>query len=215
MIERIVKFHEEIRIRFGLPPANHLTHIENLRGIFKSGGIQSYNRMKASSYVNLANESVQAGRSNITVPISSKPLHDYVPVYFGFKTPMVAANQHQNEQLVFLRFSLEILQTPGCIFTDGNARANSTNFFEFKSIENLSVIDSKAIQTLKYANDQELRRKKQAEILIPDKLPFRHLIDIICYSENSRNIVENLIKDAGMSISAKRNTGWYFEPINR
>jgi hypothetical protein len=81
--------------------------------------------MRGQSYRNLANEDVQAGRAAIMVSATQKPLHDYVPLYLGFKTPMVAINQTHNEDLLFLRFSLDILATPGSVVCDGNARSNA------------------------------------------------------------------------------------------
>jgi hypothetical protein len=61
------------------------------------------------------------GRAAITLPASQRPLHDYVPLYLGFKTPMVAIKQAHNEDLLFLRFSLGVLVTPGSVVCDGNA----------------------------------------------------------------------------------------------
>ncbi len=60
--------------------AHHMTHIDNLRPILHAREIMSYNLMRGQSYRNLANEDVQAGRAAIVVPVTGKPLHDYVPV---------------------------------------------------------------------------------------------------------------------------------------
>ena len=62
---------------------------------------------------------------------------------------MVACNQEQNECLVFLRVSLDILALPGVVISNGNARSGGTKFFPFWSIEDLNVIDPKAINTVK------------------------------------------------------------------
>ncbi|MBK8202582.1 MAG: DUF4433 domain-containing protein [Bdellovibrionales bacterium] len=81
--------------------AHHMTHIDNLRPILEAGELRSYNLMRGQSYRNLANEDVQAGRAAIMVSATQKPLHDYVLLYLGFKTPMVAINQNHNEDLLY------------------------------------------------------------------------------------------------------------------
>ncbi len=140
----------------------HMTHMDNLRPILQSGELRSYNLMRGQSYRNLANEDVQKGRSTISVSTSQRPLHDFVPLYLGFKTPMVAINQAHNEDLLFLRFSLDILSIPGSVVSDGNARSNASKFYLFNGPDVFSNLDVAAIRTVKYAKDSELKRKKQA-----------------------------------------------------
>ena len=119
---------QTINEKYQIWVAHHLTHIENLNEILHSGELRSYNLMRGQSYRNLANEDVQAGRSVISIGPSQKPLHDYVPLYLGFKTPMVAINQSHNEELLYLRFPLDILGTSGSFVADGNARSAATKF---------------------------------------------------------------------------------------
>lgn len=190
-----------------------MTHLGNLRSILSAEAIYSFNEMKRINpkYQNLANEDVQSGRAAIVIEQSKKPLHDYVPLYFGFKTPMVAFNQDQNEQLIFLRFPLDILETPGSFVADGNARSRSTKFYKFGGPEVFSNIDIAAVRTVKYAKDFELKRKKQSEVLIPGQLPIRYMFDIICYSENVRTHVLSILSEFAIHKPVKVNPGWYFE----
>jgi len=188
----------------------HMTHMENLRPILQAGELRSYNLMKGQSYRNLANEDVQAGRAAIVVSASKKPLHDYVPLYLGFKTPMVAINQAHNEDLLFLRFSLDILATPGSIVSDGNARSNASKFYLFSGPDVFSNLDVAAVRSVKYAKDSELKRKKQAEILIPDRLPMSQMLDMICYSESAQTRALSILSEFDIKKTVKINQGWYF-----
>ena len=190
--------------------AHHMTHIDNLRPILLSGELRSYNLMRGQSYRNLATEDVQAGRAAIVVPGPQKPLHDYVPLYLGFKTPMVAINQGHNEDLLFLRFSLDILATPGSVVCDGNARSQASTFYLFNGPDVFSKIDIAAIRSVKYAKDPELKRKKQAEILIPDRLPVAQMLDMICYSESAKTRALSILKEFGINKAVIVNQGWYF-----
>lgn len=202
--------HALIRERFQLGPASHMTHLDNLRAIIQGGGVQCLNKMRATPYVSLANPDVQRGRAQIVVPTTGRPLHDYVPLYFGFKTPMAAWSQQHNENLIFLRVSLDILAKPGVVFTDGNARAKGTKFISFTTVNDLSTLDVKAILTAKYAHDLELKRRKQAEILVPEFLALDDVLDIICYSMTAARQVVQTLQDFGIKKAVMVNKGWYF-----
>jgi hypothetical protein len=148
---------DTINERYQIWAAHHMTHIDNLRPILQVGELRSYNLMRGHNYRNLANEDVQAGRSAIKVPATDKPLHDYVPLYLGFKTPMVATNQIHTEDLLYLLFSLNILSTPGSIVCDGNARARASKFYLFTSPDVFANLDVAAIRSVKYAKDPEMK----------------------------------------------------------
>jgi len=200
----------QIKRLFQLGPALHMTHIDNLQGICEAAGIRAKNHMAYNEYTNLANNDVQAARASILVPTSGRPLHDYVPLYFGFKTPMVAWNQDHNEHLVFLRFSLDIVARPNIVLCDGNARSNGTRFFVFKTLEDLAQLDPSAINTVKYAHDAELKRRKQAEILVPDFLPLTEALDIMVFSESTRTQVLAIIRRFGIAKAVYVRPGLYF-----
>ena len=188
-----------------------MTHIDNLgAGILAAGELRSYNLMRGTAYNNLSNLDVQQGRAGITVPATGRPLHDYVPLYFGFKTPMVAWNQDKNEQLIFLRFSLNILVLPGVVISDGNARSIATKFVKYSGLDDLAVVDPKAIQTVKYGHDPELKRRKQAEILVPDKIQVSEIYDVICFSKAAVERAMEVFKKSAINKSVYVNSGWYF-----
>ena len=132
-----------------------MTHIENLRGIIELGGLTSHNAMTGKSHFKLSNDEVQAGRAAITVPVTGRLLHDYVPLYFGWKTPMVAYNSEHNENMLFLRFSLNVLERGDVVFTDGNARTIGTVFFKYTVIDDLAALDPSAINAVRYRGEPE------------------------------------------------------------
>lgn len=202
--------HLQIKDRYQLGAAYHLTHGKNLAGIFGAGEILSKNRIGNQAYVDVSNPDVQEWRSAKIEPNSGLPIHNFVPLYFGFKTPMVACLQHINEQIVFLRFSLDILDFGGVVVCDGNARADRTQFRLFTSIDDLEILDRRAILSVKWARDDELRRKKQAEILVPNRLSIQLLLDIIVFSEAARRAVQRHAEKAGIRVRVRVNSGWYF-----
>lgn len=202
--------YQLIHEKFQLGPAYHMTHIQNLKEIMLAGELKSRNQMLGKTYLSLANEDVQAGRAAIIVNSSGKPLHDYVPLYLGFKTPMVAFNQDQNEGLLFLRFSLNMLSMGEVVISDGNARANNTQFKVYTTINDLSFLDIASIRTVKYAHDAEVKRKKQSEVLIPNKLLMTYMLDIICFSENAQSRTLAILNEFGIRTRVMVKPGWYF-----
>ncbi|MBI2579366.1 MAG: DUF4433 domain-containing protein [Candidatus Aenigmarchaeota archaeon] len=113
--------YKQIHAKYQLGPANHMTHIDNVAAIVQAGELRAYNLMRGTSYRNLANDDVQAGRAAKSISVTGRPLHDYVPLYFGSRTPMVAVNQRENESLVFIRFSLDMLAMGDVVISDGKA----------------------------------------------------------------------------------------------
>lgn len=208
-----VPLNKRIYAKYQLGPASHMTHIENLDSIFRDGFLRSKNRMSTTSYHDLANEDVQTGRATKTIDITGRPLHDYVPLYFGSRTPMVAWNQTRNEEIVFLRFSLDVLEGGAAVISDGNARSGTTKFRVAAKLTDLGLLDPKAINTVKYANDPEVKRRKQAELLILHQLPLKHLLDLICYSETAKARILEITYRYGKDYPVRIRPGtWFFKP---
>ena len=134
--------YQEIKEQFGLGPAAHITHVENLRGIIQNG-LKSHKQMQSGQvqYFDISDASVQLGREQKVIPGTGLGLHDYVPLYFGWKSPMLMSHQDKNEDIIYLRFSLEILTTPGTVISDGNARSTNTKFFQFTDIDVLKNLN--------------------------------------------------------------------------
>ena len=205
-----LSFTEQIDSIYQVKYCYHMTHIDNLENIFKSGYLFSYNKMSQIACSKLSNDDVQAGRSNIVISCANRPLHDFVPLYLGFKVPMVAYNQDQNENIFFLRFKLDILKQSGVVIADGNARSKNTKFKLFTYIEDLNLLDIKSIRTQKYAHDSEIKRKKQSEILVPDQLSISYVLDIICFSESAQKKVNQILRKTGKNTRIMINPNWYF-----
>jgi hypothetical protein len=55
-----------------------------------------------------------------------------------------------------------------------------------------------------------MRRKKQAEILIPVFLDLKQVFGIICFSESAKIEVMKILQSAGIRKLVTENPGWYF-----
>jgi hypothetical protein len=204
--------YRQIYSKFQLGPASHMTHIENVESILRANKLFSYNQIPKERYQCIANDDVQKARSNKIITETQRTIHDYVPLYFGNRTPMVACNQNQNEDLVFLRFSLNLLEIEGVVITNGNARSVSTQFKLYSQLSDLSFLEPKIINSPKYKEDAERKRRKQAEILVPDALPLVYLIDFICYTNAKKQRLFEIFERCGKKYPIQVLPGsWYFK----
>lgn len=201
-----------IKTKYQLGDVYHMTDVENLDSIFRNKMILSHNKIDSMGvgFTDISNPSVQEGRANIVVPVSGKQVHDYVPLYWGKKTPMVSAVRDRNTTLVFLMFSTNLLAEYDCVITDGNARANGTVFRNFSQIDDLDILNPADINTFKYGHDLEVKRRKQAELLVLNELPLKHLSYIVCHLGPVKSKVEELLATHGLTSRVYIGAGNYY-----
>jgi len=169
--------------RKGLECLFYLTHLENLPSILERG-ILSYNRVQKNKIQlnSIANPGVQLRRIRQVIVrpdfVSRGLLHDFVPLYMVSRNPMLWA-VHDNP-LAYIRISLKVADIEGTVFSNGNAAAEATKFYADPSdVERLpwDVIFGQKWTGGKIVDG---RRKRCAEILIPDVVENRFFLDIRC-----------------------------------
>ena len=202
----------QIRQNYELGNVQHMTDFENLESIFSNGEILSHNQVNSQNVTitDISNVSVQTGRAIITIPCTGKALHNYVPLYWGKKTPMVSALRERNDSLVFLMFSTNLLAEYDCVISDGNARTAGTSFRSYTQLSDLDLLTPKDINTHKYAHDTEVKRRKQSELLVLDRLPLKHLLYLVCPSNEVKLKVEALKTTHGVNCGVCIGGGNYY-----
>jgi ssDNA thymidine ADP-ribosyltransferase, DarT len=159
----------EAKVKFQLAPAFHFTLSENLPEILQAGCLFSKATVGQRMKADLSNPEIQKARDTRAIPATGRRVSEYVPLYFGFKTPMLSLKRKQNEDIIYLRFSLDILGISGAVFSDGNASDRDTTFSAFQKVDDLAVLDHATINGVKWeGTDLDKKRRKQSEILIPD-----------------------------------------------
>lgn len=182
----------------------HFTHYENLFSILKHGILSKNEASRIGiKHQDIAYKNIQDRRS--MMPIScgcNGVIHDYVPLYFCKRSPMLHAviqNKIADEQLiVYLEFSINILDQHRSVFTDASANTSySPKFYDDTS--ELVNLDWDAIDTWKWGSRHNtepipVRQKKQAEALIYKKLPLDSLKQVVVFNETAKRFVEDLFK---------------------
>lgn len=190
----------------------HITHEKNLPAIL-ARGLQSKNDVKARNlaYVSIADDGIQSRRSVTPVPCGAGgTIHDYVPLFFGARSPMLYAVQRRTTQseIVYILVNWTVLDAPGTVFTDGNASTGGTSFFSGR--EQLGNIDQTACRAIQWDQPQELRRKKSAECLVHRNVPTSTFGGLVVMSEDAKLRVERVAKARGWTLPIYVEPGWYY-----
>jgi hypothetical protein len=155
-------------------------HIDNLAVVMQRGGLHAPNFTPNDGliYKPIHNLDVQGKRAD--KPIRCGPcgvMHDYVPFYFGFLSPMmfnlktgrVAGYMEGQEPLIYLETAAQTIADSGAgfVFSDGHGLAAYTSWFD--DLSQLDKVDWDVVCRRYWAddaNDNDRQRKKQAEFLV-------------------------------------------------
>lgn len=188
-------------------PVFHLTHIDNLSGIIKEGGLASHNRKieKGITHKNIAYHTLQDRRAETAVDCSPfGSLHDYVPFFLGPRPPMLYAinngkvetYQEGQAPIVYLVSMAQDVTKAGLgfVFTDGHAIMKPlTNFFN--DLDNIAQVNWQFVYAKQWNDTQEYpdrRRQKQAEFLVKDFFPWSLVLKIAVINKQMKENVKKL-----------------------
>lgn len=207
-----MNLNKKIYFKYELGPIQHMTSINNLSSILEAGAIVSKNIIinEKISIHDISNQDVQTGRSTKGIPGTSYNLHDFVPLYWARKTPMGSALRDKNNEIIFLRFSTDILAKFSCYISDGNAFTADTKIKKFNEISDLDLLSPKIINAGYFAGSEEDKRIKQSEVLVFDKLPLDELLDIVCINATVRARVLDILAKYGKNYKVLVNQNFYF-----
>jgi len=192
-------------------PLYHFTHFNNLTKILEQGALISPNEMqrRGINCKDIAYEDIQDRRSMMEVPCGYGGfVHDYVPLYFCKRSPMLHAVIYKkiaDEQLIiYLEFPIHVLEQYPSVFTNASANTYYPPTF-YDDTSELVKLDWDAIDTWKWGSQHDtgptpVRQKKQAEALIHNMLPLDSLSKIVVMNSYLMRKVEEILKENGIPI---------------
>ncbi len=211
-------------------PIYHITNIDNLAGIIQAGGLWCDAERVRLGFpcVGIAHEHLKQRRARTFVRdragqtlAAGGVLADYVPFYFANRTPMlytisrgnVAGYTGGQRDVVYLVATVEEAVAggrPWC-FTDGHAVEAMTEFHA--DIERLDTIDWEVIRARYWSNteqDLDRRRRKQAEFLVHESVPWGwfHRLGVIDHGRSQQ--VKEIIAEAPHQPEVTIEPGWYY-----
>lgn len=190
--------------------AFRITHINNISHIAKCGIVKANSPLHDKNFVNIGDSQVIKLRKSKVV--KGYHIGDYIPFYFGPRSPMLYVIQHgyngvqrvEPEEIVYCVIKLDDLITDGieCIFTDGHALNILTSFYTKDKLVNIdSIVNYDDVYSSQWnpEKDRDLKRRKEAELLIKDDLPAKYIKGYVVYNEKAKQtligkgIIGNLI----------------------
>ena len=206
-------------------PIYHITPIDNLESILSAGGLLAYNVMleTGTNYTNIAYENIQYRRARIRVPCGAGGvLHDYVPFYFAPRSPMLYTINRGNvpnytqgqEAVIHLVSHVEDIDARGdldFVFTDGHAVMEFTTFFD--DLNYLDNIDWDVMEARYWRDtneDNDRKRRRQAEFLVRNFLPWELITEIGVMNSTIKANTENILQNFTHKPSVIVQKSWYY-----
>jgi hypothetical protein len=198
-----------------------ITHRDNLPHILQHGLVTAEHQDSNPDFVSIGNRTLIEVRSEkkVTVPPYGH-LSDYIPFYLGPHSPMLlqiitgrGVPKRTQEEIIYLISSLDSLKAFNCqyCFTDGHARDGMTSFY-FRD-EDFDKIDWNMVKQKQWADreeDYDRQRRKQAEVLVHDKVPVEALEAIVVKGEETFNFAQQQVTLANLAIKVLISPKHYY-----
>lgn len=206
-------------------PIYHITHINNLTSILKSGGLIANGRLRRQgiNYLDIAHEGIQDRRARTCVPCGAgRVLHDYVPFYFAPRSPMlyaihrgnVKAYQQGQRPVIHLVSEAEAIEAEDLAFafTDGHAVIHYTQFFD--DLNELDYVIDWEIMQERYWRDTEedgdRTRRRQAEFLVYQFCPWTLITEIGVINSTTQTQVQQILQNFNHQPTVRVYSNWYY-----
>jgi hypothetical protein len=173
-----------------------ITHIDNIPYINEVGFVLQDSVYASPNYKSIGDSEVIEKRATM---IKGYDLVQYIPFYFGPRSVMLYVIQHgyngvkkQNpEDIVYCVIKIEelIANNVECLFTDGHALSVLTDFYTHDKLPEINGIISYDDVYAKYwvsEADTDLKRRKEAELLIKNALPANYICGYVVYNEQAK-----------------------------
>ena len=202
----------------------HFTNVGHLATIIEHG-LLCDDRAKASGRLltDVGDHDVKTRRAARVVPVPpGGPVSSYVPFYFAPRSPMlykiwkgqVRTYEGGQAPLIYLVSSVQRLVLSGCaiVFTDGNAANNPTKFStDFADLE--AFLDHDVLRSKQWNNtaaDPDRMRRRMAECLAKDTVPFEAVERIVSQTEATAATARGILARMGVELEIDVNPGWYY-----
>lgn len=202
----------------------HITALENLQKILAAGELRAKRTLEQedTGYTNIAHETIQDRRNHKPVPCGpGGVLHDYVPFYFGPRSPMLFTLSRGNvegfaggqQSIVHLVSTVQDVQASALrfVFTDGHGIMELTDFYD--QLAQLDEIDWPLMRAHYWADtddDPDRKRRRQAEFLVHESFPVGLIRGIGVMNHQVKEEAETLIRGLGLKIPVAVRTNWYY-----
>ena len=165
---------------------HNIMPISNIPSVIQHG-ILSNELAAQYAHKSVAMNEVQQRRDKVQIP-NGLALHQYANLYFDARNPMMYLRQ--NEDICVLKVSDTILNLPDVILSDQNASSQYARFFEPSlgiAKLNYSMIYATSWTDDDYISYWRKKGSKCAEVLVPNRVPYKYIVSAAVKNENDKN----------------------------
>lgn len=176
-----------------------ITHIENISHILQFGITHNTSINSNNKFVPIGDGSLITTRSNFLLN-NGKRLGEYIPFYFGARTPMLYVIQNgynlvsptPAENIIYCVSSVQkiIDLNLDFVFTDGHAVDSFSSQYTKADIGNIdNIIDKNAIKAKYWKDEDDLdrKRRKEAEFLVLGDIEPSAILGYIVYNKTAND----------------------------
>lgn len=208
-------------------PLFRLIHIDNLHLYLTRNGLNAPNFTPNDGleYKTIHHSSIQSRRHEQQVPCYPYGvIHDYVPFYFGYLSPMlfslkadcVQGYSDGQEPLLYLETSAQTIQSSQLLFcfSDGHGIMKITKWFN--DLAQLDKVDWNIVYQRYWANepdhDMDRKRRKQAEFLVYQFCSWSLIERIGVINSQTKQQVQDILNQypPNMHRPVEIHKDWYF-----
>lgn len=178
--------------------AFRLVHIDNIPHVCTSGFVHKDSPNAKPDYVQIGDPSVINVRKSRIVA-GGNAISTYIPFYFGPRSPMLYVIQHgyngvrqyPPQDLVYCVLTIKDLieNKIDCVFTDGHALNCLTTTYQKEDLSRIDeIINFSDIYSQCWINeyDHDIKRRKEAELLIRQELGPQYIRGFVVYDEAAK-----------------------------
>ena len=187
-----------------------MVHIDNVPHILANGITQRNSVSANPNYMPIGDGDIIQTRNARHIYYHSNGVEyaghicigDYIPFYFGYRTPMLYVIQNgyngvpvqPAENIIYVVCSVQniIDNNLPFYFTDGHAIDAISNCFDQTYVGGLTdLVDLPATRIHDWTLERDAKRKMEAEFLVGSDIPTACIVGVVCYNQNSQNILVN------------------------
>jgi len=203
-----------------------IVHVDNLATLLRRGGLHAANHTPNDGLPYRTIHSVEIQTERHVRSISCGPggtLHDYVPFYFGYLSPMllqlkterVPGYNEGQAPLVYLKGTAQAVAEAGrgFVFSNGHGIAVFTDWYD--DLSRLNEVDWDMVYQRYWrdeVNDMDRQRRKQAEFLVHRFCPWGLIEEIGVLNSIAQARVREIVKKSGPGPHPPVNVRahWYY-----
>jgi len=190
----------------------HITHIDNLRSILKSGLLSHDNPYKK---IDISDQDVNRNRDKTEV-VYGNNLHNYVPFYFNCRNAMLYKTQKEfGKNIIILLFEKNIMLEDGVIFTNKNAATSDVKFTnDIEGLLDNGFINWDNVNKTRWEKDGvvnvDVKRTMMAEVLALNEVDVNKIHTICCQTNYIKDFITNCFAINNSKINVCRTDKYFF-----